>query len=84
MRYVTQIFIQDMAKIEMTEKERRAFIELNTFLTGVVLQNPVVDPDVAKGIADKARIMQGCMSFPKDIRDKYREIAEIFTKFSDS
>lgn len=71
-----------MTKIEMTQEELQAFVELNTSLTKVVLQNTVVDPDVAKGIADKAMIVQGCMSFPEDIRDKYRQIAEIFIKLS--
>ena len=71
-----------MAKIEMTEEERQTFLELNTFLTRIVIQDPDVEPDVAKSIAEKAKLMQGCMTFPEEIKKKYGKIADIFSKLS--
>ena len=64
----------------MTKEERQAFLELNTYLSDIVIEDPDVDMETAKDIVKKARLMQDCKALDDKLRGKYRKLAEIFTQ----
>lgn len=64
----------------MTKEERQAFLELNTYLSDIVIEDPDVDMETAKDIVKKARLMQDCKALDDELREKYRKVAEIFTQ----
>lgn len=68
----------------MTEEERQAFMELSTYLADIVINDPVVDPELASEIVARAKILQDCKALDSDIREKYRKVTEIFTKLSEN
>lgn len=78
---VTQIFIQSMAKVEMTEEELQAFMELRMRLMHIDMEDPVIEPEFAKDIVEKARLLSGSQSLSNEEKAKYAKVAEIFSEF---
>lgn len=70
-----------MDKTEMTKDELQAFMKLSTYLSDVVINDPVIDSDFAREIVENARILQDCIALGDDEKGKYRKVAEMFQRF---
>ncbi len=62
-------------------KEEEAFLFLRTYLMRIDIEDPLVEPDFARNIVEKARLLAGSSALADDDRAKYARVADIFSKF---
>lgn len=63
----------------MTEEERQAYVDL-CLLKDIELGDPKdVDPEFARNVIEKAKILQNCKALDDDLRRKLDQVAKIFS-----
>lgn len=65
----------------MNDEEWEAFIYLRTYLMRTEVEDPVIEPDFAKDIVEKARLLAGSTALADGERAKYARVADYFSKF---